>query len=323
MPVELPQDSSHLSSQPDSEMIEQFTGLVEKQFAKTSIMKMYAKVRSVLNTNSLINRQIGRTQLGKVTAGVRPDATTVGHGRVQVTVDTVILARNNQDLLNDFQADIDVRSEIAEDQGKELGKFFDEAFIIQAIKGSLQAAPTGLNGAIGAGKNVELAAANDEADPDKMEDAIAGLLVEMQEEDIDTDECVIFVRPTQFRTLYKNDKLVSRDFSSDNGDYAGGKVWMLGGSRIVSTARIPTAAITGHDLSNTANGNAYDVTAEEADAVAVILHPRSLLAGETIPLTSKIHYSDVELQWFIDSYMSFGVSVNRPDVCGAVYKYSA
>lgn len=319
--MSLPTDSTHLSSQPSDELIEQFTGMVEKQFAKASIMRQYANVRAVKNTDTLINRRLGKTTLQKVTAGVRPNANATSHGRVSVTVDTVVLARDNQDLLNDFQSDFDVRSELAEDQGKELGKFFDEAFIIQAIKGALASAPTDVD-SIGDGKNVELAAANDELDPDKLEDAIAGLIVDMQEEDIETDQCVIFVRPTQYRVLYKNDKLVSKDFSKDNGDFADGKVMTLHGSRIVSTARIPTAAITDHKLSNASNSNAYDVSAAEADAVAVILHPRSLLAGETIPLTSKIHWSDVELQWFIDSYLAFGVAVNRPDVCGTVFKYS-
>lgn len=318
----LPTDSSHLSSLPSDEMIEEFTGLVDSQFAKSSIMREYARIRQVIGTDTIINRRIGKTTLKKVTAGVRPDADSTKHGRVSVTVDTIILARDNQDLLNDFQEDIDVRSEVAEDQGKEIGKFFDEAFIIQAIKGALADAPTDVD-SIGAGKNVELAAANDEADPDKLEDAIAGLLVDMQEEDIDTSEVVIFVRPTEYRTLVKHDKLIDMDFSAGNGDFAGGMVKTLNGSRIVSTARIPTSVITDHKLSNDANGNAYDVSAAEADAVAVLIHPKSLLAGETIPLTSKIHYSDVELQWFIDSYLAFAVTVNRPDVCGAVFKYSA
>lgn len=320
--MSLPTDSSHLSSQPSDELIEEFTGMVESQFKKASIMRQYAKVRTVLNTDTVINRRIGKTTLKKVTAGVRPDADQTTHGRVAVTVDTIVLARDNQDLLNDFQADIDVRSELAADHGKEIGAFFDEAFIIQGIKGSLASAPTDVD-SIGAGKNVELVAANDEADPDKLEDAIAGLLVDMQEEDIDTSECVIFVRPTEYRTLYKHDKLIDGDFSSDNGDFAKAKVKMLGDSRIVKTARIPTAVITGHLLSNAANSSAYDVSAAEADAVAVILHPKSLLAGETIPMTSDIYYDKKELQWFIDSYLAFAVTVNRPDVCGAVFKFSA
>lgn len=319
----LPTDSSHLSSLPSDQMVEEFRGMVEVQFKKTSIMRQYARISNVVNTDTLINRRIGKTKLQKVTAGVRPDAQPTKHGRNSVTVDTIILARDNQDLLNDFQADIAVRSYIAEDQGKELGAFFDEAFLIQGIKGALSAAPTDVD-SIGAGKNVELAAENDELDADKVEDAIADMLVQMQEEDIDTSECVIFVRPTTKRVLSKHGKLINSDYTIEaNGDYAKMKVDMLGGSRIVSTARIPTAAISGHKLSNAANGNAYDVSDDESDAVAVILHPRSLLAGETIPMTSKIHYSDVELQYFIDSYMAFGVTVNRPDVCGAVFKYRA
>lgn len=318
----LPTDSSHLSSQPSAELIEEFYGMVETQFAKSSIMRNYTKVRPVKGTDTLINRRLGKTSLQKVTAGVRPDANATSHGRTSVTVDTIILARDNQDKLNEFQADFNVRAELAEDQGKEIGKFFDEAFIIQGIKGSLAAAPTDVN-SIGAGKNVEFAAAGDEEDPDKLEDAIANILVDMQEEDIDTSDCVIFVRPTEFRTLYKNDKLVSTDYSSGNGDFAMGEVYKLHGSRIVSTARIPTAAIANHKLSNADNGNAYNVSDAESDAVAVILHPRSLLAGETIPLTSDIYYEKPELQWFIDSYIAFGVAVNRPDVCGGVFKYRA
>lgn len=318
----LPTDSSHLSDQPSDELIEQFTGLVETQFAKESIMRQFVTLRSVTGTDTLINRRLGRTQLKKVTAGVRPDAAQTAHGRVSVTVDTIILARDNQALLNDFQSDINVRSELAMDHGKEIGKFFDEAFIIMAIKGAQAAAPSGLNGAIGAGKNVELAAAGDENDPDKLEAAIAGLLVAMQEEDIDTTECVVLVRPTKYRTLYQNDKLVSRDFSTGNGDFGKAQVMTIHGSRIVQTARIPTAANSAHKLSNPTNGNAYNVTATDATAVAVILHPKSLLAGETIPLTSDIYYSKEELQWFIDSYLAFGVAVNRPDVCGAVFSYT-
>jgi hypothetical protein len=48
--------------------------------------------------------------------------------------------------------------------------------------------------------------------------------------------------------------------------------------------------------------------------------PKALLAGETIPLTSKVYYSDVELQWFIDSYLAFGVTPNRAEMAGIVRK---
>lgn len=319
----LPTDSSHLSDVSVDLLLEQYGGEVESQFTKSSIIRNFVRVRPVKGTDTLVNNRVGRTQLVALVPGVRPDAANTGFGRVSLTVDTVILARDNRSMLNELQTHFDARMELAQDHGKEIGKFFDEAFIIQAIKGSKASAPTGLNSAIGAGKNVELAQAGDEDDPDLLEAAISSIITEMEEEDIPVEELVVFVRPTQFQTLKNHDKLLSRDYAAGNGDFAKNMVYEINGARIVKTARIPIAAITNHPLSNANNSNAYNMTAEEADAVAVILHPKSLLAGETIPLTSDIWFNREEKQWFIDSFLAFGVTVNRPDVCGTVNKYRA
>lgn len=319
----LPTDSSHLSDVSVDLLIEQYGGEVESQFAKSSIMRSFVRVRPVKNTDTLVNNRVGKTELVALVPGVRPDANATAFGRVTLTVDTVILARDNRSMLNELQTHFDARMELAQDHGKEIGKFFDEAFIIQAIKGSHAAAPSGLNGAMGAGKNFEFAQAGDEDDPDLLEAAISGIITDMEEEDIPVEELIVFVRPTQFQTLKNNDKLLSRDYAAGNGDFAKGIVYEINGARIVKTARIPTAAITDHPLSNANNSNAYNLTSAEADAVAVILHPKSLLAGETIPLTSDIWFNREEKQWFIDSFLAFGVTVNRPDVCGTVNKYRA
>lgn len=315
-----PQDSTHLSDKDRSEMIEQYGGAVDSQFAKTSMMRRVVPVMPVRGTDSAIVRRVGRTQLGVVTPGVRPEANKTNFGRATVVVDTLIYARDNRSLLNEFQTDFAARAELGKDHGKEMGKFFDEAFLIQGIKGAGLSAPSNLNGAIGGGKVETLDAVDDELDPDLLYQKIARIIVRMQEEDIDTDECVIFVRPTQHEVLLNNDKLISRDFSASNGDYALGKVMTMMGSAIIPTARIPQAAIENHRLSNANNDNAYDLTAAEAKVAAIVMHPMSLLAGETIPLQSDVFYDKVEKQWFIDSHMAFGVSNRRPDVCGVVRK---
>lgn len=316
----LPQTSAHLSDVSTELMIEEYGGEVESQFAKSSIMRGYAKIRPVRNTDTITNNRVGKTTLQALTPGVRPPAAATPFGRVSLTVDTVVLARDNRSMLNEFQTRFDARMELAQDHGKEIGKFFDEAFIIMGIKGAGQAAPTGLNGAIGAGKSVTLSNAGDELDADAMYDAIVSIITDMEEEDIDVSELVVFVRPKTFEVLKNHDKLMSREFSQGNGDFAKGMIYEINGARIVKTSRIPTAAITGHKLSNANNSNAYDVSATEAKAVAVILHPKSLLAGETIPLTSDVWFNREEKQWFIDSFLAFGVTVNRPDVCGRVLK---
>ena len=316
--INIPTDSTHLSDQDRADMIDDYGGAVDSQFTKKSMMRKFVPVKSIKGTDTAIVRRVGRTELQALTPGVRPAANATDFGKAGVTVDTVVLARDNRSMLNEFQIDFNARMELGKDHGKELAKFFDESFLIQAIKGAGMDAPSDLNGAFGAGKSRSLAAANDELDPDKLYASIASIITEMEEEDIETEECVVYVRPTQYDVLLNHDKLVDRDFSMSNGDFADGKFKTVKGTVVMKTARIPTAPIVGHKLSNPTNGNAYDLTAEEAKATAIIMHPMSLLAGETIPMTSDIFFSKVERQWFIDSYMAFGVSNRRPDVCGVV-----
>lgn len=322
--MSLPTDSSHLSDVGVDLLLEQYGGEVESQFKKTSIMRQYARVRPVRGTDTITNNRVGRTTLQALTPGVRPEGTSTPFGKVSLTVDTVVLARDNRSMLNELQTHFDARMELAQDHGKEIGFFFDEAFIIMGIKGAGMSAPdlggSSEQNSIGAGKSVTLTSAGDESDPDKLYRAIADIIVAMEEDEIPVEELVVFVRPTEFDVLMDNDKLIRSEFSADNGDYAKGIIWSIKGARIVKTARIPKAAITGHKLSNARNGNAYDVSATEAKCAAVILHPKSLLAGETIPLTSDIWFNREEKQWFIDSFLAFGVTVNRPDVCGRVLK---
>ncbi len=317
--VNIPTSSNHLSDLARSELIEEFNGMVDSQFTMLSQMRRFVPVSSITGTDTKIVRRASRTDLQKVTPGVRPAANAQTYGRTSVTVDTVILARANESLIGPFQQDFSVRAEVAKDHGKELGKFFDEAFFIQAIKSSKLAAPTGLNGAIGAGKNQTLAAANDEKDPDKLYAAVETIITEMQEEEIDTDECMIFLRPQEYQVLLNHDKLINRDYSMANGDFADATLKTVDGCPVMKSVRIPTKAITSHKLSNEENNFAYDLSAADAKAAAVIMHPMSLLAGETIPMTTNIHWNETELQWFIDAYMAFGVSNRRPDVCGTVF----
>lgn len=322
MPGSFTPDGGHLTQFSRADMIAQYNGEVESQFAKESFMRMFANVRPVTGTDTIVGRRIGTTSLQRVVEGVRPNASPTGFGKVSLTVDTIILARANRALLNDLQTDFDARSELGRDHGKMLGKFFDQAFLIQAVKGAQQSAPENLGGAIGAGKNVTLDAGGDENDPDKFYQAIKKVLQQMREAEAPVDEMMLLVSPTQFDVLLDNDKLVKRDFSEGNGDFGKRILYYCNGVPILETARIPSVATPGtehHMLSNVDNKYAYDITAKDAKAKAVLLHPRSLLAGETIPLTSDIYYDKIELQWFIDSYMSFGVTVNRPDLCGAVF----
>lgn len=172
--------------------IEQYGGEVEHRFLKDSFMRQFFKFKSVRGTDTITNDRIGHTQLQKVTRGVRPTDNAPTFDNISVKVDTIVLARTNQFVLDDFLSHIDVRKEVGMEHGKEIGKFFDESFIVQAIKASqitnvdpagtetggwvdvhnlglsavpaklVRTAPEGFQG----GTTVILGAVNDEVDPD-------------------------------------------------------------------------------------------------------------------------------------------------------------
>lgn len=333
-----PTDSSHLS-RPGQELgtgavdalhIDEYGGEVESTFVKVSFMRQYANIKSVRGTDTITNDRVGAASLQAVTPGVRPDAAVAQFDNNFVKVDTIILARNNVALLDDFQAHFDVRTALGNEHGKEIGKFFDEAFIIQAIKCALIVKGDGTGGTTKlpdgwfGGTQVELGQAADELDPIKLQRGIEDVCQAIEEKDVDLDGAVILVKPAQYYTLLRNDKLVDSQYSMGNGNYANGMVMKSNGLPVIKTNRIPNAVITGHKLSNAGNSNAYDLTdSAEIDAVAIVMLPKALLAGETIPLTSKVYYMDSELQWFIDSYLAFGVTPNRAEHCGVVLKYRA
>ena len=324
-------------------LIEQYGGEVEGTILNKSFMRNFVTVKGIRGTNTIKNDRIGASALQKVIPGVRPQTSTNAFAEVSVTVDTTILARAQVDLLGDFQMHYDVRMELGQEQGKQIGKFYDEAHIIQAIKcagigpgirstvidGDVADTPDGTGNVDPTldqldmnpsewkgGTVITLASAGDEEDSGKLQRGIEDMCEAMEEKEVDLSEgAVILLAPKQYYTLLRNDKLINSQYSLGNGDYAQGEVLRSCGIPIFKTTRIPTAAITGHFLSNANNNNSYDVTAAEAKTKVILMLPKALLSGETIPVTSNIYYVDTELQWNIDSYLAFGVTGNRGEYC--------
>jgi hypothetical protein len=188
------------------------------------------------------------------------------------------------------------------------------------VKGDGTAGTTRLPEGWYGGEVKTLTAPGDELDPDKLQRAIEDLCQAIEEKDIELEGAALFVAPPQFYALLRNDKLINTDYSLGNGNYANGTVLRSCGIPIIKTNRLQQTAESAHFLSNAGNNNAYNVSTDEAKQVALLIMPKALLSGETIPLTSKVYYSDIELQWFIDSYLAFAATPNRAEHAGVIDK---
>jgi hypothetical protein len=313
----------------DALLLAEFGGMVEGTIGKTSIMESFLSWRPIVGTNTLTNYRNGDTVLQKLGAGSNPQPTPVDFDNVSVKVDTVMLARNAVFTLEDIQNNYDAKAALASEQGKVIAKFMDSVGMIKGIKaariikgdgtGGTTKLPSGWFG----GGQYTLAAANDEIDPNKLQYQIENAVAGFAEKDIDAaDEgMVIYVRPAQYLALSRNDKLINTQYSMGNGNYADGTVLRSVGLPIRSTNRLPSGAITGHALSNTANGNAYDLSAAEGKAVALIMSPHAVLAGSSIPLQSDMYWDKPTKTWMIDSWLALGAAANNPAYAAVINKF--
>lgn len=299
-------------------IMEEFSGEVETVAARKSVLQPHIKMRSVKGTSTLTNYAIGGTDLQVVVPGETPNGSAADISKASVVVDSLILARNTIPLLDVFQSSFDARRELAIEHGKHMAKFVDQALFIQAAKAAaMNTSVYGTDGFQG-GTTVTLGAGASQTDPAVVYAAIAELFAEMEEKDIDPqfDDLVLGMRPDVFYALIQAEQVVNGEYVTADGNKMNGYIFKAFGVPVVRSNNIPNSVITNHKMSNARNSNAYD--GDFSKLVALAFSPRALLAGETIPLTSKVFFDEVSKHWYVDTWTSFGVTPNRPEYSGRI-----
>jgi hypothetical protein len=303
--------------------IEEYGGVVEGTIARKSIMRNFIPVRTVKGTSTVTNYRVGESTLSKVTPGTAPDGTVNQFGKVSLTVDTLVNARANVPLLDDFQTQYDARSEIGMEHGKKIAKFFDQSFLIQAVKAAGIADVSGYPAGWQPGTQTTFDAVGDELDPVKLEAKFLDMFAEMADKDVDPveDDMIIVTRPKYFYTLLQNNRLIDKELLTSEGTTIKTKALSAAGVPLYFSNNLPNTVVNGHYLSNVGNGNAYD--GDFTGTIAACFSPRALLAGETIPLTPTVFYDPITKMWFIDAHLSFAVGPNNPAYAGVLSAASA
>lgn len=304
----------------------EYRGSVEHTIERRSVLAPYIPIRPVRGTNQVGNFGFGKSTIGVITPGEAPAATKNDVGRVILTIDTVIYTRHALPLLEVFQTSYDARIELGIEDGLEMAKFHDQAFFIQAAKAALTtnspySAVSGKPAGFSGGASVTLAAAGDATDPAMIYQAISDLMVQLETKDVQPsqDGIVIAVRPDIFYALLGAEQIINGNYITSRGTKMEGVMMLKAfGCPIVSTNNLPNTNITAHPLSNANNSNAYN--GDFTKLVAVAVSPKAFLAGETIPLESDVFYDKIYKTWFVDSHRAFGVTPDRTEYAGAIWK---
>lgn len=315
----------HGTGDPLADVTEQFTGTVEGTIKRRSIMAGFIPVRSVRGTSTISNRGISKAKLQKIAPGTTPPPSTEPHtSKIFLKIDTVIIARNAEPMLDEFQTDFDYQGEVAREQGQEIANMYDETFFIMAAKAAKTAdSPYGTAAQMPGHKGgnvVTLDTATDYKDPAKIYQKIAELVEKFLEKDVrpNEEDFILVLQPSSFVALMQAEYISNGEYVTSAGETLNTKYMFhaFGVPVITSNNAVFGKTITDHLLSNDTNGKAYD--GDFTKVVAQMFSPRALLAGSTIPVTSKIFFDDLSKLWFIDSWLAFGVTINRTEYAGVI-----
>lgn len=301
--------------------IEEYTGILQETLDRKSKAAPFVTIRPVRGTSTITNEGIGESTLQVVTAGTTPDGTSQNQtNQISLTIDTLILARTTQPLLDSFQKRYDFRAAVGREHGKKIAKFYDQAFFIQAAKAAaLSASAYGALPGHNGGTTETLALAADATDPAALYTALSDLFAAMEEKDVDpaNDDVMVALRPASFYALLDAEQIVNGTYITSKGTVMeNAKMLKAFGVPVVSSNNVPNTNITAHSLSNSRNSNAYN--GDFTKLVAVAFAPEALLAGETISLTPAVFYDEKSKLWFIDAHLAFGVTPDRAELAGRI-----
>lgn len=298
--------------------LEVFDGALDTAFQYNAFFRANSTFISVNDrSNTARIDRLGTVTIKGRKSGESLDPSPVRNDKLVITVDTVTYARSPIDYQDDWTAP-DFLPAIGQNHGTEHAKLFDQAHIIQLIKSRTWIAPAHLKPAFydGFEKTAQLVT----NDPEASSDAIVAAHLSGIETLINRDlggslnEFITLVTPRVFSLLLQNEKLVNVQYSDGNANYAQRRVAYLNGTRLVETARFPSAVITNHPL-----GAAFNVDATEITVEMIVYHPKmTLVTVEAKAHTSRVWDDELNFANVLDSYAMYTIGQRRPDTCFAV-----
>lgn len=301
--------------------LEEHLGIVDKAFAYTSKFAPLMNIRTLRGTNVARIDRIGNVKVGGRKSGEELAISRVVNDKWNLTVDTLLYLRHQFDNQDEWVSDLAMRKEVAELDGIELAKMFDQACLIAVAKAAALPAPTDLEDSFSPGILKQLTLTGT---PAEKAEQLVRIHREVCEEFVDRDlgddlysEGLTPVSAQVFSLLLEHGKLMNVEFQGVGGavnDFARARVAILNGVRVLETPRFARAAITGHPL-----GSAFNVSAAEAKRQMLVFIPsKTLITAQVQPVTAKFWEWEEKFSWVLDTFQMYNIGARRPDTAAAV-----
>ena len=282
-----------------------FSGEVLATFARENQMMGMTTVRTIGSGKSAQFPVTGTIASGYHTVGNEILGTAVKHNEKIINIDDMLLAHAFLGEIDELKNHYDVRSIYSREMGQSLAKKIDQHLLQLVVLASAGSATiTGGNG----GSNV--VDADCKTNATSMVASIFEAVQALDEKDVPTSDRYCVVTPDVYYQLSNIDKLVSRDFSSNNGDFSKGQVVMIGGVRVIKSNTAVTA-FTDQSSAISGTNNTYNVDAQHI--AGVVFHKSAVGTVKLKDLVLENTYDPRRLGNLMTARLALGHGILRPE----------
>jgi hypothetical protein len=293
----------------DELFLKVFSGEVMTIFEAENVTKGRVMSRSITSGKSAQFPVMGRASAFYHTPGNEILGGTIKHNEKVITIDDLLISPVFIAEIDEAKNHYDVRGHYSTEVGRVLAQTWDK----HALQVGVLAARTtvgNINGESPAGSVITEAGSADFNDPAKLAAAFYAAAQTMDEKNIPEADRIAYLPPELYYALVQSDKVINRDFTAGNGDYAKGKVFEVAGIEIVKTNNLPKTDVTADTV---AAGSRDSYVGNFSKTAGLIMHKSAIGTVQLMDLSTRMDYDHRRLGTQVVSKYAVGHGVLRPE----------
>ena len=291
-----------------------FSGEVLSAFGRENQMMNMTSVRNIQSGKSSSFPVTGKIQAEYHSAGNEILGSSVKQTEKVINIDDMLISSTFVAEVDELKNHFDVRSIFSNEMGRALAKKVDKHLLQLIVKASRSSA--NISGDTGAG--TEIVDADADTNMDSLIASVFEAIQKLDENDVPSTERYMVVTPDIYYKLANVDKLVSRDFSANNGDFGKGSVVAIGGVPVIKSNTAVDSYVNSATDSATGQNNDYLVNA--SDVVATIFQRGAIGTVKRKDLTLESTYDPRRMGTLMTARMMVGHNILRPECAVSINK---
>ena len=293
----------------DDLFLKVFAGEVMTIFEAENVTKSRVMSRSITSGKSAQFPVMGRASAYYHTPGNEVLGGTIKHNEKVITIDDLLISPVFIAEIDEAKNHYDVRGHYSTEVGRVLAQTWDK----HALQVGILAARTTVANIAGespAGSVITEVVADDFTDPDKLAASFFAAAQVMDEKNIPEADRVAYLPPAEYYTLVQSNKVINRDFSASNGDFAKGKIFEVAGIEIVKTNNLPDTDVVADTL---AAGSRDSYVGDFSKTAGLIMHKSAIGTVQLMDLSTRMDYDPRRIGTQVMSKYAVGHGILRPE----------